>query len=178
MRYLSDAPGGRRVRQHRLLRRPGTATAALVALALLAAGCGSSGSTATGSTIYQQALTYAQCIRAHGEPDFPDPDSQGNFARTLANRTLFAGPQFQAADKPCQKLLPPSPPEPAAQQQKEYRKALKFATCLRSHGFPSFPDPTPIPYVGFDRPKDIDVNSTQFQSARRTCHTLSGFGVG
>jgi hypothetical protein len=177
MRHLSDPPAGSRARQHRI---SGLAlAAAVVGIAVLAAGCGGSGSfSAAGSTAYRKAVAYAQCMRSNGEPDFPDPDSQGNFGRTLANRSLFAGAQFQAANKPCQKLLPPSPPETAAQQQEEYQKALKFAACMRIHGFPSFPDPTPIPYVGFDRPPGIDANSTQFQSARRTCHAISGFGPG
>jgi hypothetical protein len=182
MRHLSDPLAGRRARQHHLpafrrLRQAGALPAAVAGVALLAAACGGS-SAASGSTVYQKAVAYAQCMRSNGEPDFPDPDSQGNFDRTLANRSLFAGAQFQAASKPCQRLLPPSPPETAAEQQREYQKALKFAACMRTHGFPSFPDPTPIPYVGFDRPPGIDVNSTQFQSARQTCHTISGFGPG
>jgi len=179
MRYQSDPRAGRRARQHRLSGRAGALTVTVAGIALLAAGCGGSKSSATpGSTVYQKAVAYAQCMRSNGEPGFPDPDSQGNFDRTLANRPLFAGAQFQAASKPCRKLQPPSPPETAAEQQEEYHKALKFAACMRTHGYPSFPDPTPIPYVGFDRPPGIDPNSTQFVSARQTCHTISGFGPG
>jgi hypothetical protein len=31
------------------------------------------------STAYQQSLAYAQCMRAHGEPGYPDPASNGGF---------------------------------------------------------------------------------------------------
>jgi hypothetical protein len=142
---------------------------------LQATACGGS-PTASRATIYQKALAYSNCMRAKGEPGFPDPDSQGNIDQTLANQDLFHGLQYQRASKPCKNLLPPSLPESAAQLEKEYQKALKFAVCMRSHGFPYFPDPTPVPYVGFDRPESIDVHSPQFQSARQTCHTRTGFG--
>jgi len=33
----------------------------------------------SGSTAYQQSLAYAQCMRAHGEPGYPDPASNGGF---------------------------------------------------------------------------------------------------
>jgi hypothetical protein len=159
--------------------RAGLLAVSMAAIALLVGACGGGSSTASsGKTVYQKALAYAGCMRSNGEPTFPDPDSKGDFPRTLANRSLFVGPTFDAANKPCQKLLPPSTPLTASEQQAEYQKALKFAVCMRSHGFPNFPDPTPIPYVGFDRPTSIDPNSPQFLSTRQTCHQVSGFGVG
>jgi hypothetical protein len=192
MRYLPDLPAGQaalaaitpadamapvhrgaspgRVRQARVL------TAVVAGMALLVTACGGGSPAASGATVYQTALAYSNCMRAQGEPGFPDPDSQGNIDQTLTDQDLFHGLQYQTASKACRKLLPPSPPESAAQQEKEYQKALKFAVCMRSHGFPDFPDPTPVPYVGFDRPKSIDVHSPQFQSARQTCHTRTGFG--
>lgn len=192
MRYLPDLPAGQAALaaitpadamaplhpsgSTTRLRRAGVLTALVAGMALLATACGGGSSTGSGATIYQKALAYSNCMRAKGEPGFPDPDSQGNIDQTLANQDFFHGLQYQTASKACKKLLPPSPPEGAAQQEKEYQKALKFAVCMRSHGFPDFPDPTPVPYVGFDRPKTIDVNSPQFQSARQTCHTRTGFG--
>src|SRR5260370_34299274 len=54
---------------------------ACTAVLVTACGGGSSpGASATGgSTRAQAALAYARCMRSHGVPDFPDPDSNGNF---------------------------------------------------------------------------------------------------
>src|SRR5215472_9481228 len=56
------------------------ATAVLTTLVTACGGGGGSqaGTTAGGSKTYQQALAYSQCMRSHGVPGFPDPDSQGN----------------------------------------------------------------------------------------------------
>lgn len=58
--------------------------AAVAETALLAAGCGSGGSSpaAAGATACQKALSYTRCMRSHGVPGFPDPTSQGTFIPT------------------------------------------------------------------------------------------------
>jgi hypothetical protein len=72
--------------------------AALVSLALVAAGCGGGGSTgshvaqlSTGTTqssspsrglTHDQALAYAGCLRSHGVPLWPDPESSGAFDKS------------------------------------------------------------------------------------------------
>src|SRR2546430_2503851 len=59
-------------------RRPAVAVLAAVAAAALVAACGGgspAGAAAAGSTDYQKAVAYAQCMRSHGVPNFPDPDS-------------------------------------------------------------------------------------------------------
>ena len=56
-----------------------------------------------------------------------------------------SSPNFQTAQKACNAILPsgsnqnngPSP----AQQQKRTREFVAFAQCLRTHGYPRFPDP-------------------------------------
>src|SRR5262249_43467708 len=54
--------------------------AALAATALMAAACGggSGGLVSAQQTNYQKALAFSQCMRAHGEPGFPDPQSNGS----------------------------------------------------------------------------------------------------
>jgi hypothetical protein len=50
------------------------------------------------------ALKYAECMRAHGEPDFPGPNARGLIK---VNQTGILGPgslQFQTAEKARQKL--------------------------------------------------------------------------
>jgi hypothetical protein len=52
-----------------------------------------------------KALAYTACMRSHGEPDFPDPDSQGMIQ--LRNPTGIlspTSPQFVRAAKACQSL--------------------------------------------------------------------------
>ena len=55
-----------------------------------------------------QALKYAQCMRAHGISDFPDPNSQGGIAlQPKPGGDLDPNnPQFQAANKACQHYQP------------------------------------------------------------------------
>jgi hypothetical protein len=150
-------------------RRAGTAILAsvLAGIAMLAAACGGGlpvgAGSGSGQTPYQQALAYAQCMRAHGDPGFPDPNSQGLFPHP-------AGPQYQPASRACGHLLP-SQPVTAAQNQEHVSQALKFSLCMRSHGVPSFPDPTIAQggtAVGF-KLGNIDRNSPQFQAAVHAC---------
>ena len=146
----------------------GILATALAGIAVLAAACGggppAGAGSGTGQTPYLQALAYARCMRAHGDPGFPDPDSQGLFPDP-------AGPQYQSASRACGHLLP-SQPLTAAQKQEHVRQALKFTACMRSHGVPSFPDPIIVQggtAVGLEPPRGIDRNSPQFQAAVRAC---------
>jgi hypothetical protein len=56
-----------------------------------------------------EALKYARCMRAHGVPNFPDPDPNPNHAGINLGGTEsidHSAPQFQAAMKACRSLLP------------------------------------------------------------------------
>ena len=54
-----------------------------------------------------QALKYAECMRAHGIPDFPDPNNQGNFDFAVPKGSGSGldphNPRFQAANQACQR---------------------------------------------------------------------------
>ncbi len=61
----------------------------------------------------EAALKFSQCMRTHGVPSFPDPEfSHGGGAVRLKARSGGPGgidpssPQFQAAQKACQSILP------------------------------------------------------------------------
>lgn len=117
------------------------------------AGCGA-GSNSTSSSRssgpptqahLQQAqrdlVRFAGCMRTHGAPNLPDPTTPRAFKESLAgNRS----PAVQAAEKACRHLLPGggSSNQGAARTQAQRAAILAFARCLRSHGFPRFPDPT------------------------------------
>jgi len=57
-------------------------------------------------------------------------------------------------------------------------QAEKYSTCMRSHGVPAFPDPTPGPNGGFGFQirggpgTGIDPSSSTFQSAQNACKSL------
>jgi len=48
-------------------------------------------------------VTWAQCLRAHGVPNFPDPNAQGVFDSGKFDATSSA---FQTASQACQSLQP------------------------------------------------------------------------
>ena len=56
------------------------------------------------------SLEFARCVRAHGVPNFPDPDSSGR----IPDHGFDQGsPKFQAANNACAKYRPPYMPSNA-----------------------------------------------------------------
>jgi hypothetical protein len=53
-------------------------------------------------------LKYSQCMRAHGIPDFPDPNPQGGLQISMSPGSDLNpdSPRFAAAQRACQKLMP------------------------------------------------------------------------
>jgi len=163
------------------------ALAAMVLTGLLATACGGGSSpgapaaggssTAGGSTRAQAALSYAGCMRAHGVPDFPDPDAEGNF-------NLPSGPdssQETAANQVCNHLLDTGTQLNAAQTQHALGQLVKYAQCMRAHGVPNFPDPQ-LTTGGIGVPggftfevagRNLDQKSPQYQAAARACQSLA-----
>ncbi|MGH2851912.1 MAG: hypothetical protein ACRDLP_15010 [Solirubrobacteraceae bacterium] len=125
----------------------------------------------------QNALKFSACMRANGEPSFPDPNANG----VIQGQNIDPGsPQFQAAQKKCRRYAPNGGKAPSpAQQQQLYAHALRFAQCMRAHGEPQFPDP-PAPSgsggVGFSihgKPGSaLDPRSPIFQHAQKACGSL------
>jgi hypothetical protein len=147
----------------------------IVTLAACGGGGGTSSATAVSSTstAYQKALAYAQCIRAHGIPGYPDPNSQGQFfIPNGASAPPSVSPAIaNAAATACQKLLPPAMAlSPSKASQGSNNQALKFSECMRSHGEPTFPDPAAN--GSFTLPSGMDAESPQFQNAAKACQSL------
>jgi hypothetical protein len=175
---MNEDTGGSRDR-----RGAGILTAHVAGIALLAVACSggnspaAAGSTAAGSTAYQKSLAYAQCMRSHGEPGFPDPNSQGNFTIGPADHMAMGSPQFASANKACEHLLPNGGQETAAQLNKDLSQALKFVVCMRSHGIPKFADPTVQDgHVVIRGGGGFGPNSPQIQSAQQACRSLNPGG--
>jgi predicted amidohydrolase YtcJ len=157
--------------------RAGAAVAALAATAVLAAACGGSGSApaTAAQTAYQKAVAFSVCMRAHGEPGFPDPQPNGNLLID-GQKDHLNGALMPSAQKTCQHLLPKYFPLTAAQQQKLTAQALNFTACMRSHGIAGMADPV-VSATGISQriPNGFSPNSPVFQ-ARSEPVRSSGLG--
>jgi hypothetical protein len=125
----------------------------------------------------ENAIKFATCVRAHGVPNFPDPNALGVFSLSGPVNT----PQFQRAQRTCATLLhlgggPPSP----ARQAHALAQLLRYSQCMRSHGVTSFPDPTSSPGGGvgltLKSGDGIDPTSAIFQRAQKACASLAPGG--
>ena len=145
-----------RIRTMRRPRRawpPTALTTAAIAMALLAAACsGSPSSTSSGGSsnsqgaATSQTLAYARCVRSHGVPNFPDPNTGGQFNKTTLEQLAASNSQYQTATQACAHLLPAGGGGPtAAELRQEWNGMASFARCMRSHGVPNWPDPTRYP---------------------------------
>jgi hypothetical protein len=158
-------------------RHPAVLAAVLAGTALLAAACGGGAKPVSAAlTSYQKALAYSQCMRAHGEPGFPDPQPNGNL---LINgpKDHLNGALMSKASKACQHLMPLGPPMTAAQQRKVTAEALKFVACMRAHGLPTFPDPQ-VSSRGIELqiPQGVAPNSAVLRNAQQACRKLAPGG--
>ena len=163
------------------------ATLAVMALTgLLATACGGGSSPAAsvagGATRAQAALAYARCMRSHGVPDFPDPDSDGNFH--VGNNSVSS--QETAANQVCNHLLNVGTQLNAAQTQHTLSQLVKYAQCMRAHGVPNFPDPQ-ITNGGIGVPggftfdtsgRNLGQKSPQYQAAAQACQSLATHAKG
>lgn len=141
-------------------------------MALLTVACGggsaSAGSSAAGQVRVAQALVFAHCMRSHGAPNFPDPDSSGGIVikKSLMESSFRAPGPARAA---CVHLLPRyALTLTPAQQEQRQRQQLVFAACMRRHGFPQFPDGW-SGNVGQLISAGIDPHSPQLNAAFTKC---------
>ena len=158
-------------------------------IVVVLAGCGgtsfprvaSTGSTSASSarsaapvTGPKSADAFAACMRSRGVPEFPDPGRNGH--TSLGNGIDPSSPQFQAAQKACQSLLPSGGSSLATQAASgdispdKQAQLLRFARCMRGHGVPNYPDPTS---QGIALSQSVDPKSPQFQAATQACSKLA-----
>lgn len=160
-------------------------TTAVVAISCAACSSPSSGPGSTGSTgsgpasgPAAKALAYTQCMRNHGIKDFPDPGANGSLSIGASAQAGSGGkgasdlnpdsPAYQAANQACRSLLPGGSVS-GGQLAQHVAAGVQLAACMRSHGFPSFPDPTSQNV--FNIPGGIDPNSAAYQSALSSCQS-------
>jgi hypothetical protein len=169
----------------------------LALVALISAGCSSNAptdtattsssgggatahSTGTGgtknATDQDKAVKFAECIRGHDVPHFPDPDSKGEFVFGIDVSPAV----WQKAVNACKDLQPPGSLS-AKRSPKQQSAALRFARCARENGVKDFPDPangdplidtTHIP--SSNRPGGMTI----LNAAMKKCRAVLGLAAG
>ncbi len=174
--------------------RPATALlVTLVASVALAACGGSTPSRSSADSIAKAGLEFAACVRAHGVPDFPDPNASSDGTQTSGGQTdatpaptLTESAQVvQKAEDECQKYAEAAqgPAVSSGQLAKLKAGALAYAKCVRAHGVPNFPDPTVdtgpgghgagiTPPFGTGARAREEAQSPVLQTAIKTCSPL------
>jgi hypothetical protein len=145
--------------------RPLAAVAIVALISLISAGCGSNAPSETGSasstgtgsstrtastssnattssgankklSARDKAVKFAECIRAHGVRDFPDPNEKNQFEYGVS----VTPEVWTKATTACKALQPPGTLS-GKRTPKQQSSALRFAQCVRDNGVKDFPDP-------------------------------------
>jgi hypothetical protein len=115
-------------------------------LTLAASACGGSsgakvaqvGTTSANHPRAHDPQAFSACMRSHGVPNFPDPDSSGTIHVPSSIDDL---PTAKAAYRACRSLAPSESSLTGQGDVLKQDQLLAFAKCMRSHGVPKFPDP-------------------------------------
>ena len=188
---MNNCPGrGRGHRSPRLRRmRVAAVITVMAAAALPATACsgspsstGSGGAPNAGGSAASQLIAYTQCMRSHGVPDYPGPNSNGQMPKITSGQQVGASDsRLTAAQGACQAMWPYQAPT-QAQQRQQLTDDLKFAQCMRSHGVPDFPDPTSEPsgprfVISISR-DGFDPHSPQILAKAHACQHVLPAGTG
>lgn len=119
---------------------------------------------------------FSACMRKHGLPNYPDPNSRGVITIDSGMGIDPGSPAFRSAQATCSKLLPnggqPTPAQIAQQQQ----KLLAFSACMRAHGVKDFPDPSNGGLqIAVHPGSDLDPSNPTFQKAQQACRKYLPF---
>jgi len=145
-------------------------------------GGGTPESGETSAAAQQKMVKFAQCMRTHGEPEFPEPSEGGiHVENHNGHGPNPESPQWKAAEKACRKYAPAKVAPSPAQLAKVQEQALKFSECMRHHGVPNFPDPNFSAGGGrvtlkVGKASGINPSSPQFQAAQKACQSSLPFG--
>jgi hypothetical protein len=142
--------------------QPLAALAIVALISLISAGCGSNAPSETGTatssgttsstrtassgttsggankklTARDKAVKFAECIRAHGVRDFPDPNEKNQFEYGVSVTPTV----WKQATTACKDLQPPGTLS-GKRTTKQQSASLRFAQCVRDNGVKDFPDP-------------------------------------
>jgi hypothetical protein len=152
---------------------PGVASGGSATTTQQASAANSSGHMGGAST--QQLLAYSQCMHSHGEPNYPEPSSNGDISKQQIITLDPGSATFQAANTACKHLLPNGGNGPTpAQIQQEWTQDRAFTQCMRSHGVTNAPEPVanrdgePV----YDlQGTGIDPNNPQIRAKAQQCQS-------
>jgi hypothetical protein len=112
-------------------------------------------------------------MRANGVTNFPDPQLGSVHDTLIITPAVSNAPQFGAALRACNHLLPNGgvSQETAQQGLTQLADWLSFARCMRSHGAARFPDPTAQGQLTVEmvEAQGIDVHSPVFLRGLQSC---------
>jgi hypothetical protein len=165
-------------------RRADLAVAMLLVTVVLATACGGTSPSKPVGSPFSHALAFVNCMRTHGEPDMPDPVVQGRSVHLTIHPGDGVDPhsaQFAAAVKACKHLASPGKggaPGGSAITPAEQADYLKAVACMRSHGYPAFPEPVfSGNSVSFNTTTPIDTKTSQYERALASCDKLIPAGL-
>jgi hypothetical protein len=118
----------------------GTAASTGIAGSTSSTGTTSTGTSSSGVntklTARDKAVKFAECIRAHGVTDFPDPNAKNQFEYGVSVTPAV----WKQATTACKDLQPPGTLS-GKRTPKQQSASLRFAQCIRDNGVKDFPDP-------------------------------------
>jgi len=121
----------------------------------------------------EKLVKYAQCIRANGYPQFPDPGPDGRMQLRLDPKS---GAQFEAAQRACKDQLPSGLAAMNQEVTPERLQAmLGFAQCMRGKGLSEFPDPSSTGVFEITS-STLDLSTPQAEQATRACMASNPIG--
>jgi hypothetical protein len=129
----------------------------------------------------QSTLAFSNCMRAQGVPNFPDEVAVGKFPPPQDLGVSNA--VYQAAMNTCKHSLPNGGQPTQVASPQLANEVLGFAQCVRAHGIPGWPDPTPtpsgpVPYTfNLMGVHGFDPRSPQVDAALNECQRITGLGV-
>ncbi len=176
---------------HRRPGRPWALPLAFLLGAALMAGCssggsgganasgGSSGSGGSNAAADSQREAVAvlrelvRCARANGMPNLPDPQLDAS------GQVIWPGGEppepTERVRRACRSIIERLPAPPGESGNPAAVPALvRFAECIRGHGFPGFPDPRPD--GKFDAsafPPGVKPGNPEFDAAMQACRSLN-----
>jgi hypothetical protein len=150
-------------------------------LTLAASACGGSssakvaqvGTTSANHPRAHDPQAFSACMRSHGVPTFPDPDSSGTIHVPSSIDDL---PTAKAAYRACRNLAPSEGSITGQGDVMRQDQLLAFARCMRSHRVRNFPDPQVVNgHINIpDTHGQIDPSSPIVTAAIAACRSTLG----
>jgi hypothetical protein len=171
-----------RMSYHGLMTFRALALVGVTGLILAASACGGSsaakvaqvGTTGANQPHAHDPQAFSACMRSHGVPTFPDPDSGGTIhvPESIDDRL----PTVRAAYRACRSLAPSEGSLTGQGDVMRQDQLLAFAKCMRSHRVPNFPDPQVVNghIADMHATGQIDPSSPIVTAAMAACRSTLG----